>query len=149
MSPLEAPQRLFELPFRMGRDFVTTLTEDLRRRFEAQHGQPPGDPISDLALLRRILLDPVAREERLRRQLDELRDRLAWPPPAGTPELLALPIGEDAWLLTPEGRLAIPALEAALHGPEGESVSIDELDISAVEHALSDTYRDWTRYRLG
>lgn len=149
MSQLEAPHRLFELPFRMGRDFVSALSDDLRRRFEAQHQRPLGDPVADLALMRQAVFDPVAREERLRRELDGLRKRLAWEPPPGTPELLALPISEEAWLLTPEGRLAIPALEAVLHGPEGESVSVDELDISAVEHTLAETYREWTRYRLG
>ena len=98
--------------------------------------------------MRGLLFDPVAREERLRRELDQLRGRLSWSPPAETPELLSLPIGGDAWLLTPEGRMAISPLRAALQASGNDQVAVDELDIAAAEHALADTYRQWTRYRL-
>ena len=148
MSHLEAPHRLFDLPYRMSHDFASALAEDLTERFRAQYGRAIGDPIGDLQLIREALFDPVSREERLRRELDKYRDALGWPPPEGTPEILALPIGGDAFAITPEGRLAIAPLEAALPDEEDESVTVDELDVYAAEHTLATVYRDWTRYRL-
>lgn len=148
MNYLEAPYRLFDLPHRMSRSFVEELVSDLSERFTTQYGRPPSDPAADLQVMREALFDPVAREERLRRQLDSLRPTLAWDPPEGTPATLALDIGGGAWLLTPEGRVAIPSLGAALAGQKADQVEIDELDISAAEHLLADTYRQWTRYRL-
>ena len=56
-----------------------------------------------------------------------------------TPETLVLDIGDGAWLLTPEARVSIPALSAAVAGQEGDQIEIDELDISAAEHLLADT----------
>lgn len=148
MNYLEAPYRLFDLPHRMSRSFAEELVSDLSERFSAQYGSPPADPAGDLQVMREALFDPVAREERLRRQLDSLRSTLVWDPPEGTPATLALDIGGGAWLLTPEGRVAIPALGAALAGQKDGQIEIDELDIAAAEHLLADTYRQWTRYRL-
>lgn len=133
----------------MARSYVEELAHDLERRFTTQHERPLGEPLADLKIMRDELFDPVAREERLRRELEALRTRLNWAPPPGTPEIIELPIGDGAWLITPEGRLAIPALSAALEGQGDEKVVVDELDISAAEHALASAYRDWTRYRLG
>lgn len=147
MSQLDPPQHLFGLPYRMSRGFVAALSEDLVSRFEAQHGRPPAEPGEDLQLMREKLFDPVSREERLRRELDSIKDELSFAPPEGTPETLVLAIGEGAFIITPEGRLAIPVLKRALVAVEGE-IAIDELDISAVEHLLSTTYREWVRYRL-
>ncbi len=133
----------------MDRQYVEELVEDLSRRFREQHERPLGEPLTDLKVMRGALFDPVAREERLRRELETLRTRLDWPPPPRTPETITLPIGDDAWLITPEGRLAIPALTSALANQADDEVIVDELDISAAEHALATTYREWTRYRLG
>ena len=132
----------------MGRAFGTALISDLTERFNIQYGRPVGEPASDLQEMREALFDPVSREERLRRELDALRPKLSWDPPPETPETLVLDIGDGAWLLTPEGRVSIPALSAAVAGQEGDQIEIDELDISAAEHLLADTYREWTRYRL-
>ena len=121
---------------------------DLSERFTVQYGDLPAEPAADLQRMREALFDPVSREERLRRQLDTLRPKLAWDPPEGTPVVLVLDIGDGAWLLTPEGRVAIPALDAALAGQKTDQIEIDELDISAAEHLLANTYRQWTRYRL-
>jgi hypothetical protein len=131
----------------MGRSFVEGLSDDLTRRYHAQHGEP-GDPAADLKLMREELFDPVSREERLRRELDGLRGDLEWSPPEGTPEILVLPIGNGAYLITPEGRLTMPVLTNALRASSGSDIVIDELDISAAEHLLADSYRDWVRYRL-
>lgn len=148
MKYLEAPYCLFDLPHRMSRSFGSALIADLSERFSVQYGRPMADPTSDLQEMRETLFDPVSREERLRRELDMLRPKLSWDPPPETPETLILDIGDGAWLLTPEGRVSIPALSAAVGGHQGDQIEIDELDISAAEHLLADTYREWTRYRL-
>ena len=133
----------------MGRSYVEELLSDLEKRFMEQHERGLGEPLDDLKVMREALFDPVAREERLRRELETLRGRLNWPPPPKTPDTILLPIGDEAWLITPEGRLAIPALASALDNQDGRELIVDELDVSAAEHALATAYREWTRYRLG
>ena len=147
MTKFEAPQRLFGLPYRMGRGFVAELFDDLVKRYHAQHGEL-GEPVGDLKLMREKLFDPVSREERLRRELDQLRGDLEWSPPEGTPEILTLPIGNGAYLITPEGRLTITVFDDSLKASDSPDIVIDELDIAAAEHLLADSYRDWVRYRL-
>ena len=97
--------------------------------------------------MRELLFDPVSREERLRRELDRLRTELAAPPPPGMPATLALDIG-DAWIVTPEGRVAIPCLQNALAASREPLVVVDAYEIHAAEHVLATTYGSWVRYRL-
>jgi hypothetical protein len=144
---LDAPQRLFDLPRRLSRDSVEAMILDLRVRWERQHDQPLGEVRDDLQLMRVLLFDPVSREERLRRELDRLRPRLAAPPPPEMPTTLTLDIGQ-AWIVTPEGRVAIPCLTRALASSREPQVAIDAYDIHAAEHALLVAYRGWLRYRL-
>jgi hypothetical protein len=148
MTELEAPQRLFDLPHRLQRPAVADLTSDIRTRFERQHDRPPGDLAADLELMHKTLFNPVAREERLRQTLTRLHDGLAFAPPPEMPDTLATPFGEDSWLLTPEGRVALPCLERTLAAGRDEWCVVDEVDIHAAEHLLATTYRRWTRYRL-
>lgn len=133
----------------MTRDTVRLTISELHARFERQYDRLPGDLLEDLQAMRELIFNPVAREERLRQALTRLAERdRSGPPPDHVPELLLLPVADGLWLITPEGRVAIPALERCLTESVGEWCYVDEVDVHAAEHLLLDVTRGWARYRL-
>ncbi len=144
-----APDRLFGLPRRMGRETVHSTIAELRIRFERQYERSVGELLPDLQAMRELLFNPVAREERLRQELVRLADRdPSGAPPDHVSELVLLPVAGGLWLVTPEGRVAIPTLERCLAESVGEWCYVDDVDIHAAEHVLLNVTRDWARYRL-
>jgi hypothetical protein len=149
VTPPAAPDRLFELPRRMSRDTVHLTLAELRTRFERQYGQPVDDLFADLEVMRDLLFNPVAREERLRQTLARLAEQdRSGPPPDHIPTLLLMPAMDNLWIITPEGRVAIPYLERTLTDSVGEWCYVDDVDIHAAEHVALEVTRDWSRHRL-
>jgi hypothetical protein len=144
---LDAPQRLFDLPHTMARQAAQAILDDLVSRWERQHGRALRDLQTDLQAMHDLLFNPVAREERLRRELERLRPRLDTAPPPEAPPALVRDVG-GAWLVTPEGRVAVACLKRSLAGTRDERIQIDAYDIHAAEHVLASTYGTWVRYRL-
>lgn len=133
----------------MSRETVHTIVAELRVRFERQYDRPLGELPTDLEAMRGLVFNPVAREERLRQTLTRLAAQdSTGPPPEPMSSLVLLPIGESFWLVTPEGRVAIPALERCLADSVGEWCFVDDVDIHAAEHYVLQVTRDWARYRL-
>src|SRR4051794_7027288 len=127
MTLPSAPDRLFDLPRRMSPDMVRSTISELEFRFSRQYGRPPGDLASDLQAMRDALFNPVAREERLRQVLTRMSDQdRSGPPPDHIPELLLLQASEDLWVVTPEGRISIPALERSIRESTGEWCFVDD-----------------------
>lgn len=141
------PTTLFGVPLALSRRDALELTAGLRDLWAGQASRVPGDLDEDLELLRRYF-DPIASGERLRKAVAQLpkRERRA-SPPLMTP-LLVQKTNDGRELVTPEGRLTLACLDAALELGDGETVVIEPAWVHSAEHVLVERYRDWGRQRL-
>jgi len=151
VKSMDAPQTLFGLPYRLGGRQAESVALDLEKRFEVQHGRAPDTIESDLEAMRSTVFNPVSREAKIRDTLDEWRPELSFDPPYPEAQIVE-DVGDGAWAITPEGRVAISILnkhvrQLALSKSDGPE-PIDEWNIAAAEHLLRVTYREWSSYRL-
>jgi hypothetical protein len=133
---------LIGLTARMSRRRAQSMRDALRLLWDATYGElGPFD--EDLEATKKHF-DPTAQGRRLRHELIQLP---AVTLPTQLPELLAMPVGESRWLITPEGRVALEALTLALE-ESSESVTVSGRVTAALLEDLLVTYRRWNRHRL-
>lgn len=121
------------------------LVAEITRLWIVQTGRSPGSLRDDLELLKRWF-DPVASGERLRREVGRAprREIAQIQPP------LIYPINDEAVLVTPEGRVALDLLEAAIANPLGSTrrLLIDPELAARLMGELLVLYTGWCRQRL-
>lgn len=133
------------LPRQLDRDRAIELLDVLRTMFATQVGRSPATLEEDLEQLS-PWFDPLTKGERIRKAIFELE------PLAGTDDYpcLTYEVSELRHIITPEGRVAIDLLSAALanapHGASPVRVPLEPLTNSAF--LLASVYRSWSRQRL-
>ncbi|MDE0321852.1 MAG: hypothetical protein OXI97_18430 [Acidimicrobiaceae bacterium] len=140
---MTADSSLLGLSGRITAEQASRLIHDLSAAWEAVFGTPVGELEDDLETARRWF-DPVAQGQRLRREIARLA-----PMPQRISKLkppMVLSVGQDRYLVTPEGRCALDLLK---HLPEDQAVHyVTASQIAIYERRLAYLYRDWSRHRL-
>jgi hypothetical protein len=133
---------LVGLPEKIDSARVHELRQQLTDLWQLTMGRSPGGLEADLELSRKWF-DPVAQGERLRRELSALPTV-----PKGASELASpwtYHVGENKWLVTPEGRCVLDLLEALPIAPI--HLISDDL-LVPYDRLLGRTYQRWGRHRL-
>lgn len=131
------------LPRRWLVEDAQLLIDDLSRVWRAQQGKAPGKLEADLRLLRRWF-HPKSAGHRLRNELDQvpvtqLRSKFAVEP-------FLVGLGDDRYLLTPEGRVLLATL-SNLDRSDHELV-LQPRSYPIVQGRLLELYREWAQERL-
>jgi hypothetical protein len=119
------------------------LEQALATIWRATMGSEPGALDTDLAACLKWF-DPVARGERLRRELPtipQLADHVTDPGPPFT-----FQVNRGVVLVTPEGRCALELLRELPRGVS--SHLIGDGDLLPYDRRLARLYRDWSRHRI-
>src|SRR5437016_3609044 len=105
------PDSLFGVPTGLSRAEAEDLARFLRAAWESQYGSLPTLLSTDLRLLERYF-NPNAQGRRLREQIQSLQPISVVP--LSIPGELFIPLGPERGLVTPEGRVALAAIEKHL-----------------------------------
>ena len=122
---------------------VDQQIQDLSKAWEVVFKKPVSNLDDDLNATRRWF-DPVARGQRLRREIAKLD-----PMPNGLAGLkppLTVQVEEGKLLVTPEGRCVLDLLQGL---PRGRTVhNVTQAEITPYERRLAKLYQSWSRHRL-
>lgn len=143
MTPKETPATLFGVPLALRRKDADLLLQALEKGWLSQTQGKPGDLGSDLDLLR-PLFSPTAREQTLRRQLEDLALAHVDAPFLGA--MLAIRTA-DGMLVTPDGRIMIEVLTSVLKS-DTDTVVIDSTLLSWATDQAYSFYRRQSLTRL-
>lgn len=150
LSTPQATQLLHDLK-RIWRVQVASLPEGLRKPAAPRSTDASEQVLADDLRLMKFWFDPIASGKRLRDVLGAIE-------PAGVagediPEELILAIDPERWLVTPEGRAVMWAVEASAEGdlddlPEYTNVYLSQGTIRTALVLVHEVYREWNRQRI-
>lgn len=136
---------LFGLPLALAQADAEEVERTLSAVWTSMLGRPPMSLHADIEELRRWF-DPLARGERLRRELDAIEKTSVHATRLSLDELL-VSVAKQRMIVTPEGRIVIEVLRMKL-AESTPVVVIDEGDLLSAEHTVANAYRAWSRKKL-
>ena len=142
---LQVPSTLFGLPLSLPKETAIRLIDFLTQIWWSNYGRSLKELNTDLNITKQFF-DPIATGRKLRQHLASVSSLAANAQPDVNISGLVVSLGEDRYVLRPEGRIVIDVLQAA--ETNGDYVILPMRALLAPTQLIADLYRQWNGQRL-